>query len=112
VQEVALNQLTRRVATVEANDRVINVLYARYVSTAHDHEELHHLVGRLPPAQARRLLILVESDPDLAPYVEHEGEGEPARTRPLSVTGSWESGRTDGSERHDDYIRDRMTRPA
>jgi len=82
------------------------------VSTAHDHEELHHLVDRLPPAQARRLLILVESDPDLATYVAHEGEDEPGRTRSLSVIGIWESGRTDASQRHDDYIRDRMTRPA
>jgi hypothetical protein len=82
------------------------------VSTARDYEVLHYLVDRLPPAQARRLLILVETDPDLAPYVEHEGEGEPARTRPLSVIDIWESGRTDASERHDDYIRDRMTRPA
>jgi len=87
-------------------------VYTRYVSIAHDYEELHHLVDRLPPAQARRLLILVGSDPDLAPYVAYEDEGEPARTRPLSVIGIWESGRIDASERHDDYIRDRMTRPA
>ena len=82
------------------------------MSTAHGHEELHHLVDRLLPAQARRLLILVESDPDLAPYVEHEDEGEPGRTRSLSVIGIWESGRTDASERHDDRIRHRMTGPA
>jgi hypothetical protein len=82
------------------------------MSTAHDYEELHHLVDRLPAAQARRLLVLVESDPEFAPYVEHEGEGEPGRTRSLSVIGIWESGRTDASERHDDYIRDRMTPPA
>ena len=80
------------------------------MSTAYDHEELHHLVDRLPPAQARRLLVLVESDPELAPYVEHDAE--PGRTRSLSVIGIWESGRADASERHDDYIRERMNRPA
>jgi anti-sigma factor RsiW len=79
------------------------------VTAAHDHEELHHVVDRLPPTQARRLLVLLESDPELARYVHHDVRAGTPRS--LSIIGVWDSGRADVSEHHDDYIRERMNRP-
>ncbi|MFZ5849902.1 MAG: hypothetical protein ACOYY2_00715 [Actinomycetota bacterium] len=82
------------------------------MTAAHDHEELHHLVDRLPPDQARRLRGLIEADPELARFAESDhdvaGEGQ----RPLSIVGIWESGRGDLSERHDEIIRERLKRSA
>ncbi|WP_405167551.1 hypothetical protein OG203_22290 [Nocardia sp. NBC_01499] len=80
------------------------------MTSAHDYEELHHLVDRLTPAQARHLRLLVSEDPELsttAPAQDDEedrGVSEGLR----SLTGIWDSGKTDIAERHDDYIRERL----
>ncbi len=79
------------------------------MTAAHDYDDLHHLVDRLSPRQAKRLRVLVASDPELAPAAEPEGQGA---ARHLSITGIWESGRGDLAERHDEIIRGRLKRPA
>jgi hypothetical protein len=79
------------------------------VSAAHDYDDLHHLVDRLTERQAERLRLLVAADPELAAA---EPEAGPAPKRQLSITGIWESGRGDLSERHDEIIRGRLKRPA
>lgn len=76
------------------------------MTSAHDYEELHHLVDRLSPTQARHLRLLVSDDPEL-----HGAEHNSDETVPdslMSLAGIWESGRTDVSERHDEYIRERL----
>ncbi|WP_204060528.1 hypothetical protein [Microbispora corallina] len=78
------------------------------MTAAHDYEEMHHLVDRLPPAGVRRLRLLVEADPELARFVE-EGEGEDASRR-LSFIGLGASGRSDVSERHDEILREGLDR--
>lgn len=84
------------------------------MTAAHDYDDLHHLVDRLPPDQARRLRVLVASDPELARFTEPEGEADtkPAPRRQLSIIGIWASGRGDLSERHDEIIRERLKRSA
>jgi len=82
------------------------------VTAAHDHEELHHLVDRLSPDQARRLRGLIESDPELARFAESDHEAAGKEQHPLSIIGIWESGRGDLSERHDEIIRERLKRSA
>ncbi|MGH3500950.1 MAG: hypothetical protein ACRDQA_08660 [Nocardioidaceae bacterium] len=83
------------------------------MTAAHDYEDLHHLVDQLTPDQARRLRVLVESDPDLT---QATGPGEEAHAEPapqrLSIIGIWDSGRGDLSERHDEIIRERLKRSA
>jgi hypothetical protein len=65
------------------------------------HEELHHLVDRLSPDQARRLLRLARTDPELADIsAEHD---EPVRRR-LSIAGIGASGKGDLSERIEDLL--------
>lgn len=80
------------------------------MSAAHDHDDLHHLVDRLTERQAERLRLLVAADPELAPAAEPASD--PAPQRRLSITGIWESGRSDLSERHDEIIRRRLKHPA
>jgi hypothetical protein len=80
------------------------------MTAAHDYDDLHHLVDRLTPRQAERLRVLVASDPELSPVPQSEDERAPGRR--LSITGIWESGRGDLSERHDEIIRERLKRPA
>jgi hypothetical protein len=91
------------------------------------HNELHHLVDRLPPDQARRLLRLVETDPELADYVpdtaaavndeiehnSHEGQsgGQEPRRR-ISFAGIFDAGPADLAERAEDYLHEHFDRPA
>lgn len=75
------------------------------MSAGHAHEELHHLVDRLSPDQARRLLRLVKTDPELA---DAPGEpDEPVRRR-LSIAGIGSSGEGDLSERVEDLLAERF----
>ncbi|MEU8204741.1 hypothetical protein [Streptosporangium sp. NPDC049046] len=80
------------------------------MTAAHDYEDMHHLVDRLPPAGVRRLRVLVESDPELARFVEDSGP-ETVR-RGLSFIGLGASGRGDVSERHDELLREGLDRPS
>jgi hypothetical protein len=84
------------------------------VTAAHDYEDMHHLVDRLSPAQVRRLRVLVESDPELSglvdPTLAQESDAPPRR-RLLSFIGIMESGRGDLSERHEEIIREGLSRP-
>jgi hypothetical protein len=82
------------------------------VTAAYDYEDMHHLVDRLSPDQVRRLRVLVESDPELSPAEGEQGGGVPVRRRLLSFIGSMASGRGDLSERHDEIIREGLSRPA
>lgn len=84
------------------------------VARDYDHvdvvDHLHHLIDRLPPNQARRLLRLVKHDPELAAYEDEptaadkpdeEGEADGQR---LSFVGSVTGGPTDLAERAEDYL--------
>jgi hypothetical protein len=85
------------------------------VAATHDYEDMHHLVDRLSPAQLRRLRVLVESNPEFSGIVEPAPASEPdspPRLRLLSFIGIMESGRGDLSERHEEIIRDGLSRPA
>ncbi|MEU4404136.1 hypothetical protein AB0F88_06390 [Streptosporangium sp. NPDC023963] len=79
------------------------------MTAGHAHEELHHLVDRLSPDQARRLLRLVKTDPELAETVDEETD-EPARRRRLSIAGIGASGEGDLSERVEDLLAERFNR--
>ncbi|MER5646806.1 hypothetical protein [Streptosporangium sp. NPDC002524] len=80
------------------------------MTAAHDYEDMHHLVDRLPPAGVRRLRVLVESDPELARFV---GASDPETVRRgLSFIGLGASGRDDVSERHDELLREGLDRPS
>jgi hypothetical protein len=83
------------------------------MSAAHAYDRLHHLVDRLPPEQAHRLLHLVEHDPELAAYDSDsppiEGK-EPAESR-LASAGVFASERGDLSERVDEIIAERFNYP-
>jgi hypothetical protein len=99
------------------------------VTAAHDYEELYHLVDRLSPGQARRLLALAKADPELADvadaeedahpsvlpettllgleqHMAHPGRADDALQRFQSFVGIIDSGRGDLSERHEEIIRD------
>ncbi len=77
-----------------------------------EREELHRLVDRLTPGQARLLLRLAKSDPGLAEDGEQAGpQPEPSTSgdalhRFQSFVGIMDSGRSDLSERHQEIIRD------
>ncbi|MBB4939282.1 hypothetical protein FHR32_008628 [Streptosporangium album] len=79
------------------------------MSAGHAHEELHHLVDRLSPDQARRLLRLVKTDPELAETADEE-LSEPVRRRRLSIAGIGASGEGDLSERVEDLLAERFNR--
>ncbi|MEU8039078.1 MULTISPECIES: hypothetical protein [Streptosporangium] len=79
------------------------------MTAGHAHEELHHLVDRLSPDQARRLLRLVKTDPELAETVDEETD-EPVRRRRLSIAGIGASGEGDLSERVEDLLAERFNR--
>lgn len=81
------------------------------MTAARDYEDLHDLVDRLTPGQARYLRVLVESDPELARIAQPDAGGERAPRR-LSIVGIWVYGRGDLSERHDEVIRERLKRSA
>lgn len=83
------------------------------MSAAHDYEDLHHLLERLSPEQVRRLRGLADADPELHGLLaEPSGSTEPvpARDRLLALAGIWENGPADAGERHDELIRERLTR--
>ncbi|GGL23713.1 hypothetical protein [Planomonospora parontospora] len=79
------------------------------MTAGYAHEELHHLVDRLSPDQARRLLHLVKTDPELAETVGEEID-EPVRRRRLSIAGIGASGEGDLSERVEDLLAERFNR--
>ncbi|MFF3443411.1 hypothetical protein [Streptosporangium sp. NPDC002721] len=79
------------------------------MTAGHAHEQLHHLVDRLSPDQARRLLRLVKTDPELAETVDEETDG-PVRRRRLSIAGIGASGEGDLSERVEDLLAERFNR--
>jgi hypothetical protein len=77
------------------------------MTAGHAHEELHHLVDRLSPNQARRLLHLVKTDPELAEATDEQPD-EPVRRRRLSIAGIGASGEGDLSERVEDLLAERF----
>ncbi|MDP9846998.1 hypothetical protein [Streptosporangium lutulentum] len=77
------------------------------MTAGHAHEELHHLVDRLSPNQARRLLSLVKTDPELAEATDEQPD-EPVRRRRLSIAGIGASGEGDLSERVEDLLAERF----
>ncbi|MBG0813810.1 hypothetical protein [Planomonospora sp. ID82291] len=79
------------------------------MTAGYAHEELHHLVDRLSPDQARRLLRLVKTDPELAEIVDEEID-EPVGRRRLSIAGIGASGEGDLSERVEDLLAERFNR--
>jgi len=82
------------------------------MTAGHAHEELHHLVDRLSPNQARRLLRLVKTDPELAEATGDQPDqpDEPGRRRRLSIAGIGASGEGDLSERVEDLLAERFNR--
>ncbi|MCF4122054.1 hypothetical protein L1785_13810 [Antribacter sp. KLBMP9083] len=84
------------------------------MSEAIDTQSLHHLVDRLSPAQARHLRLIISQDRELAPVArELDQKAEPESGVPadlLSLVGRISSGRTNGAENTDHYIRERLAR--
>ncbi|WP_280183254.1 hypothetical protein [Nocardia cyriacigeorgica] len=69
------------------------------MTSAHDYEELHHLVDRLTPAQARHLRLVVSEDPELSTAIAAPVDDEEAVPEALtSLVGMWDSSRTDSAE--------------
>lgn len=66
-------------------------------------------MDRLSPDQARRLLRLVKTDPELAEAADEERSG-PVRRRRLSIAGIGASGEGDLSERVEDLLAERFNR--
>jgi hypothetical protein len=80
------------------------------VSTAHDYEDMHHLVDRLSPTQVRRLRLLVTEDEELSQVVQELSRAEqPDSAGLLALIGSID-GPPDLAEGHDDHVRERMNR--
>lgn len=83
------------------------------MSAATEYEDLHRLLDRLSPEQMRRLRVLADTDPELHGLLDDSsspaGAG-PARDRLLALAGIWEGGPVDAAERHDELIRERLTR--
>ncbi len=88
--------------------------YTVGVTAAYDFEDLHHLVDRLTPAQARRLRLFVSQDEELSrvaaglPGAATAEDGPPLAGF-LALIGSVD-GPADLAEHHDDYIRERLHR--
>lgn len=82
------------------------------MTAAYDSEDLHHLVDRLTPAQVRRLRLLVTQNEELSrvasgmPRTATSNEAPPSL---LALIGAVD-GPADLAERHDDYVRERMSR--
>ena len=82
------------------------------MTAAYDSEDLHRLVDRLTPAQVRRLRLLVTQDEELSrvargmPRTATSNEAPPSL---LALIGAVD-GPADLAERHDDYVRERMSR--
>ncbi|GGP92981.1 hypothetical protein [Streptosporangium pseudovulgare] len=81
------------------------------MTAAHDYDDLHALVDRLQPHQARELravaLRLVESD-ETADRPESE---PPVRRRRLAFIGIMDSGVGDLAERHEEILGEGLNRP-
>ncbi|MEU8199094.1 hypothetical protein AB0C10_35460 [Microbispora amethystogenes] len=86
------------------------------------HDGLHDLVDRLPAHQARRLLHLVEIDPELSSYIpgtftpgresaDVEDAPVPAREarRRILFAGILDDGPADLAERAEDYLHEHFT---
>lgn len=90
------------------------------MSEAHDYEDMRWVLEHLTPPQVRRLRLIISQDEELAPVVEvlteqaaqaeAEQAGEVVPADLLALIGSVDTGRTDGAENHDHYIRERMRR--
>ena len=80
------------------------------MSAAHAHQELHELIDRLSPDQARRMLTLVNSDPALVASAEGTMGADRATKhdetafQPLALIGSCEGGPVDLAEHAEDYL--------
>lgn len=74
------------------------------MTAAYDYEDLHHLVDRLTPAQARRLRLLVAHDDEFAAAVSAQS-GSLAGV--LALIGTVD-GPEDLAERHDQHVRQRL----
>ena len=84
------------------------------MSEAFDYQDLHHLVDRLTPAQARHLRLIISQDEELSEVAEQVAETERADEDSLpegflALIGSVHAP-ADYAERHDDYVRERMER--
>ncbi|MER5418274.1 hypothetical protein [Streptosporangium roseum] len=81
------------------------------MTAAHDYEDLHALVDRLKPHQARELravaLWLVASDEG----TNQPENDPPVRRRHLSFIGTMNSGVGDLAERHEEILREGLNRP-
>jgi hypothetical protein len=89
------------------------------MTAAHDYEDMRWVLEHLTPPQVRRLRLIISQDAELAPVVEAlteqaaQAEAAQAEEVPadlLALIGSVDTGRTDGAENHDEYIRERMRR--
>lgn len=88
--------------------------YTDGMRTAHEYEDMHHLVDRLPPEGVRRLRLLVAEDPELAQFAEDAEssiQDDKITYRSLSFIGLGASGRSDVSERHDELMKEELNRP-
>ncbi|MFF1381778.1 hypothetical protein [Streptomyces sp. NPDC058308] len=74
------------------------------MTAAEDYDHLRHVLDALPPAKLRHLRVIVDTDPEIAPYVE-EAAAEPSAGR-FSFAGIGDSGRSDLSERHRELVQD------
>ncbi|MEU7583365.1 hypothetical protein AB0B50_37975 [Streptomyces sp. NPDC041068] len=74
------------------------------MTAAEDCDHLRHVLDALPPATLRHLRLIVDTDPETAPYAEEAGAEPPARG--LSFAGIGDSGRSDLSERHRELVQD------
>lgn len=75
---------------------------------------MHHLVDRLSPTHVGRLRVLVAADPELRSLLDVSIDAptqEGSRQQLLALAGIWASGRSDTAERHDELIRERLSRP-
>lgn len=95
------------------------------MTTVRERDELHRLIDRLTPGQARHLLTLAKADPALAaateeaeplpvlratgPHAEPGPEGDALRLFD-SFVGIMDSGRGDLAERHEEIIREGIDR--
>ncbi|MDI3409140.1 hypothetical protein [Streptomyces cavernicola] len=83
------------------------------MTAAEDYDHLRHVLDHLPPTKLRHLRLLVDADPEIAPYAEaggaEAGGAEPPVQR-LSFAGIGDSGRSDLSEHHRELIRDGIGR--
>jgi hypothetical protein len=83
------------------------------VTAAHEYEDLHRLVDQLSPEQVRRLRVLAAADPELQELLDsapEELDTDDRHGRLMALAGIWRSGPVDAADRHDELIRERLTR--